>query len=259
MAMEYFIDVECEMKKTAGGMNALRQYIKKQGVVKMMTEIISQQAPGIDILSQKTVFEVHTPEGVVRKEEATVGQLKEQTDWMYQWTDYCGQCQYAFLLDDNAEKNELCGCYASLSYPISGIAEGVLGMALDAVCTLKKGAEPRRLVEYIMEKGIRGDRIKNMRKNGQFQRDKAISAKVGAFKSVTTDQVYEVLFFSDLTPQFMKEVLLPFMAVVVQAFKEAPDQVRSAIQSDSGTFYLIGMALAMKKASEHGLKVITDA
>jgi hypothetical protein len=256
MAMEYYIDANCEMCKTAGGMDALRQYIKKRGIVQTMFNIIAQHDPTADVLSQKTVYEQSTPEGV-KKTEATVGQLKAETDWMDQWADHCAQCQYAFMLDDKGEKHELCGCYSSISYPLSNISERMVSEALNIACQQDKGHPFHKIVDYILEKNVTGEPVNALRKRGLMERDKTIPSKVSTFKKITTDQALEVLFFHPKTPEVANDVLRPLLGIMMQMFSQSDPNTKQIILNDRCAFYLMGMGSALKKAGEVGKTLVT--
>ncbi len=160
MSMEYYIDVECELKKQMP-MESLLEYQKKKVYFDTMIELMKQHQPDKDPMSATFMKKTGGVGEESEAQEVKMTDLKKETEWMEAWEPYCGNCGLAIVSSPN-DKGIL-RCSGMVNYPISMNAEGLLGITMNAVAGIEKRAPPRLLLEYIIENKVTADPVKGMR------------------------------------------------------------------------------------------------
>jgi hypothetical protein len=204
MALDYIIDVDCEVKRqlTKEGMVSM---IKQRDRAEALIDVLKREGKSSEEALRHTFkLQLMTPNGVEETEQA-VSNLLESTRHLETLQAQCLGCalrvdgMYEALFRVSDKRDRPCCCYHSINYPISGKAESWL--AEKAKNAYVKGGANAMVIDYILDKKVTGREFRALRsaRNNRFLElkkplDVALGNGMFRKKAVNTDQILSVLF-----------------------------------------------------------------
>jgi len=275
MALEYYIDIDCELKKQSGGMLNLIAYVKDWNTIEPMAKAIREHEPGSDIYNQKVTRAVFRPGSPLQESATTTfGEMIHRVEWLNSWIPYCSQCKNCFCKDNkivditfkdlrtfqfSSSPEVLCGCYNQIKYPISETLEMLLGTAIALSGNYQKGQPESMLVYYILENAVDGEEIRYSRMQGMFERKTGIVVPIPSSPydgHVSTDQVFDLIFHYDATPLTVLHILAPFTTVVSRVLFNYLDKKGNMILQDRSCRNFIRFISGVQRAAASKANIV---
>ncbi|HMK48054.1 MAG TPA: hypothetical protein VK436_15645 [Methanocella sp.] len=184
MAVDYIIDYPCKVKE-ALPLNELIPMVKRRDYCRYILSIRLQDGESEEQALNSTIeFQMRRPDGVTTQTE----KLSDALNVTKVLDGLEGQCR-----DCPASRGQDFGCYCVINYPISGKAEEwLIDMAKQA---LERGPPDSLLLDFILDKGLDGGSIPEMRAADstylELRKPMEVVVPDGPFKgrTVSTDQI----------------------------------------------------------------------
>lgn len=204
MAIDYIIDYNCKPKEELGTLGILER-IKSRERARQIINLYRSEGDERDPMEMGFEFTRRTPEGTEEKQLIRIADVIEETKQLDPLAHHCEGCP--------ANRTQMpFGCIGFVQYPFSALAEAWLLEQLpvpdDALVwmLLKRGIE---------EFGYDGSSVTPLRQSGDqfFEQQGVMSRRLGEV-SVTSDQVFEMLFLlGNVQPTHAGVLLLFFGAI----------------------------------------------
>jgi hypothetical protein len=247
--LEYYVDIGCDLKKTAGGMDNLLTYGKMFITYETLSKQAAVQYPGQD---PNTIPYFDKLEN----RQKTLGELKQQVEWLAQWKPTCAQCPLAFRKEGGA--GAFIGCFAGVECPIGVDIETLLALSLEQLKGLPPGHQHRAFLDYILNNNVTGQSISAKRAMGTayFAKTTPGMIQLPDGRYVTTDQIFELLFTLPKTPQIVKAVIDPFLVLYLGVCKSLPPDKQAIVAKDPSCVQMIAFTVAAHMAAERGGNIV---
>lgn len=249
MAIDYIIAHPCLVKKELDE-QAIIDLVKSRVRAEALLQRFMDQGMGRE-QAMNMEFGITTlkPDGSSGIEMVTVGSLMKQAELLEDHQETCKNCPVG--------KNRHFGCYDSINYPLSEVAEEWL--AKMAAKAISAGLPNSILIQFILDQGVTGETFGNLRKSqdgryleAQYPLEVEVESDIGPTLVIDTNQLLEMLFAVGEMGDVHQEFILYFSGgLTIQ--DSPPDMSRNGIE------YQVAEMRYVKGPSRYWVYRMTDS
>jgi hypothetical protein len=226
MAIDYIVNYNCKAKKELGDNGIIHLVKSKSRAEALLQRFIEQGMRREEAMDAKFGIQKVQPSGTSALEMVTVGSLFKQAELLDDHRDACIDCP--------ASGGAAFGCYHSINYPISEVAEEWLAKL--AAKAISAGMPNSILIRFILDQQVKGDTFGKMRgRDGHLYTESEFPIEVEVDRDgelpliVDTNQIMEMFFavgeMGDVHQQF-----LLFFSGGLTIQDHAPDMTKIGIE-----------------------------
>jgi hypothetical protein len=204
MAIDFLINRPCKPKEELGDQAIVHLVKSRHRAEALLKRFMDQGMKREEALASQFGFQTMKPDGVSEIAMVTVGSLLKQAELLDDHRHHCQGCQ--------ANLGSDFGCFQSINYPISEVAEEWLAkMAAKAIST---GMPNSILVKFMLDQNVQGEafsKMRNLNNNSYLQAEFPIEIEgendEGQPFVIDTNQIMEMFFavgeMADVHQQFL--------------------------------------------------------
>ena len=155
MAIDYIVNYSCKAKRELGENGIIHLQKAKSRAEALLRRFLDQGMGHDEAMNSQFGIQTMKPDGASGMEMVTVRSLFKQAELLDDHREACLECP--------AGGGTAFGCYQSINYPISEVAEDWL--AKMAAKAISAGMPNSILVQFILDQNIKGEAFSNMRGN----------------------------------------------------------------------------------------------
>lgn len=226
MAIDYLVNYSCKAKKELGDQGIIHLQKAKHRAEALLKRFMDQGMGEEEAMNAQFGIQTIKPDGAGGLEMVTVRSLFKQSELLEDHREAC--------LDCPAGGGSAFGCYQSINYPISEVAEEWLGkMAAKAISA---GMPNSILIQFILDQNVKGEAFSNMRGNdghlyleGEFPYEIEVDRDGDLPLIVDTNQIME-MFFAVGEMEDVHQQFLLFFSGGLTIQDHAPDMTKIGIE-----------------------------
>ena len=237
MGLDLITQRNCEVKTEIPQKELLNQIKNRNRAYSVYNMLINDGKTIVESLNTEFTYQLQTLEGL-KNETLKVSTLISQTSFLEPLGNKCNNCIVS--------QNKPFGCIGFVSYPISEQCE--IWLASLAESANKKGIPYSTSIIFIKDQKINGNRIKQMRIQGQTffeaNQPKEIILSKSFFKkdTITTDQLFDITFLNGLMQTTHINYLLMLYGGVVSDTSK-PNNKPSKLNSENNKYVYLDLDL----------------
>jgi hypothetical protein len=204
MAIDFIVNYSCKAKKDLDDQGIIHLVKSKQRAEALLQRFLDQGMRREEAMNARFGIQKVNPSGAGELEMVTVGSLFKQAELLDDYREACLECP--------ASGGTGFGCYQSVNYPISEVAEEwIAKMAAKAISA---GMPNNILVRFILDQQVKGETFAKMRgqdnrmyTESEFPIEIEVEQAEGGPLLIDTNQILDMFFavgeMGDVHQQFL--------------------------------------------------------
>jgi hypothetical protein len=238
------------------GLDGVKAYARRK---KLWKEAIEKARS--DGMSEKEIgkLKIRVPvvtTGGLSQVETTIAEEKKNLGLMNEYAETCQICPLN-VVKQTTEKPCIFGCYSSITFPISELAEQMLAATVEYVATKRKGQPEFLLVKEILDMRLIPHKIGSMRASGRHFLEAEDPEFVefehmGRKAVVDTNQILEIVFGYNMDNARASHLYQPFLHTLDASCESVGADWKERIKHDKTIDEIRTFVNSVKIASNNG-------
>lgn len=258
MGIEYYLAGACKIKERYGD-DAVIETAKAIGLIDTVRASLGPNVSETEFSTMVIKKAIVRPDGV-QDTSISIAQMQKQVSKMTRSTKYCSGCGHNIHEKALGRKTPY-GCYGTIHYPISDLAEKWIGLAAKAILDQDVLKTHGLILRYIIDHPSIGERFEDIRaspsRESFLMTDQPFEFQAGDLGPFTTDQLFEMLFGFDIAPNYARYMYEPFFVMTESVLRNIRPDIREQLENDRSVaeFRLFSTAIRLCDATDTTLRV----